>query len=128
MNIPKELKYRKTHEWVKIDGDTAIQGITDFAQSELSDIAFIELPQIEDKVKAGESCGTIEAVKAVSDLYAALSGEIVETNDKLGSNPEMINESPYTDGWFFKIKISDASEIDNLMNAEDYEKFLAEEH
>ncbi len=128
MNIPKELKYRKTHEWVKIEDGIAIQGITDFAQSELSDIAFIELPQVEDKVKTGVSCGTIEAVKAVSDIYASLSGEIIETNDKLGSNPEIINNSPYTDGWFFKIKISDASEIDNLMNAEEYEKFLAEEH
>ncbi len=127
MNAPKDLKYTKSHEWIKIDGNIAIQGITDYAQNELSDIAFVELPDIGNAVKMGESCGTIEAVKAVSDLYAAVSGEIVEINNSIADGPEIINEDAFGKGWFFKIKMNDIAEVDKLLNAEEYVKFTEEE-
>ncbi len=127
MNTPKELKYTKSHEWLKVEGEIATEGITDYAQSELSDIAFIELPEVGTIVSAGETCGTIEAVKAVSDLVASVSGEVIEINEKLSDNPDLINSDPYGEGWFFKIKMSNPEETDELMNADEYEKFVEEE-
>lgn len=127
MNAPKELKYTKSHEWIRIEGDTAIQGITDYAQNELSDIAFVDLPQVGDTVDMGNTCGNIEAVKAVSELYAAVSGEIIEVNEEIDSNPELINEDPFGKGWFFKIRMSDKSEAENLMSADEYIKFAESE-
>ncbi len=126
MNIPKELKYTKDHEWARIEGDVATVGITDYAQGELGDIVFVELPKAGSSVSQGDSFGTIEAVKAVSDLYAPLSGEITEVNAALDEAPETVNNSPYGDGWMIKIKISDPSEVDNLLSADDYEKLIGE--
>ena len=126
MNIPKELKYTKDHEWARIEGDVATVGITDYAQGELGDIVFVEPPKAGSSVSQGDSFGTIEAVKAVSDLYAPLSGEITEVNAALDEAPETVNNSPYGDGWMIKIKISDPSEVDNLLSADDYEKLIGE--
>ncbi len=128
MKLLDNLKYTKTHEWIKIENGIAIEGITDFAQSELSDIAFVELPQVDKQVKAGDVIGTIEAVKAVSDLVAGLSGEIVEVNNALNNSPSKINEDPYNEGWIVKIKPSDLSELDKLMDSKEYEKFCEENH
>ena len=120
MNVPKNLKYSKDHEWLKIDGDTAYVGITDFAQSELGDIVFVEIDTEGETVEAGDVFGTIEAVKTVSDLFMPVSGEILELNAKIDDDPELVNTDPYGDGWLVKIKISDASQVDDLMNAEAY--------
>ncbi|RKX64632.1 glycine cleavage system protein GcvH [candidate division TA06 bacterium] len=128
MNFPKELKYTKSHEWVKIEGDIATEGISDFAQEELSDIVYLELPEIGTKVEAGKAFGTIEAVKAVSDLVAAVSGEIVEVNEELVNAPETINSDPYGAGWIIKVKMSNPDEANSLLSAEEYEKFVQEEH
>jgi len=106
MNIPSDLLYTKDHEWVKIDGDTATVGITDFAQGELGDVVFVQLPETGSQAKQGDAFGTIEAVKAVADLYAPVSGEIVDTNQTLEENPEAINNSPYEDGWIIRIKVN----------------------
>ena len=124
MHIPENLKYTKDHEWAKIDGDVATIGITDYAQSELGDIVFIELPEVGLTAGQAESFGTIEAVKAVSDLFAPLSGEVVEVNSKLTDNPEMINEDPYGKGWIIKIKLSDKGELDSLMDKSAYEELI----
>jgi len=126
MNIPADLLYTKEHEWAEIDGDVATIGITDYAQGELGDIVFVELPQVGDSVHQGDSFGTIEAVKAVSDLYAPLSGEVVEVNEELADAPEVINQSPYEDGWMLKIKLSDPSEKGGMLSADDYKKLIAE--
>ncbi|MFO8062899.1 MAG: glycine cleavage system protein GcvH [bacterium] len=120
MNAPKDLKYTKNHEWIRIEGDTAVQGITDYAQSELSDIAFVELPDEGINVEKDNACGTIEAVKAVSEIYAAVSGGIIEVNSGIVDNPEIISDDPYGEGWLFKIKMSDPSEADELMSADQY--------
>jgi glycine cleavage system H protein len=126
-NVIDGIKYTKEHEWIKIEGDTAIEGLTDYAQSELSDIVMVELPVVGKKVKAGDSIGTIEAVKAVSDLYAGLSGEVVEVNNKVVSEPALINKDPYGEGWLYKVKVDDAKEADNLLSPEQY-KELIEKH
>jgi glycine cleavage system H protein len=126
MDIPSELRYTKEHEWVRLRGDVATVGITDYAQGELGDIVFVELPQVGDSVTKDESFGTIEAVKAVSDLYAPLSGEVIEINEALDETPETINNSPYEDGWMIKINPSDPSETDDLLSADDYKKLIAE--
>ncbi len=110
MHIPEELKYTKDHEWARIEGSIATVGITDYAQSELGDIVYVELPESEKKPKQSESFGTIEAVKAVSDLFAPLSGEIIEVNTKLANQPEVINKDPYGEGWLVKIKYSNKNE------------------
>jgi glycine cleavage system H protein len=123
MNIPKELKYSESHEWVKVDGDVAIIGISDHAQSELGDIVFVELPEVGDKAVKDEACGTIEAVKTVSDLNTPVSGEILEVNEALEDEPTLINTDCYEAGWIIKVKLEDASELDDLMNAEAYEEF-----
>ncbi|RMG65973.1 MAG: glycine cleavage system protein GcvH [Calditrichaeota bacterium] len=124
MNLPEELYYTKDHEWARVEGDTATVGITDYAQSELGDIVYVELPEVGTTVKQGESFGTIEAVKAVSDLYAPLSGEVTEVNTNLEDSPELVNQDPYGAGWMIKIKISNPDEVNNLLSKADYEKLL----
>ncbi len=120
MDIPADLQYTAEHEWVKVDGDIATIGITDYAQGELGDIVFVELPEVGDETKQEDSFGTIEAVKAVSELYAPLSGEIIETNAQLEDQPELINNSPYGDGWLIKLKVSDKTELEQLLSSEAY--------
>ena len=126
-NVIDGVKYTKEHEWIKIEGETAVEGLTDYAQSELSDIVMVELPAVGKKVKAGDSVGTIEAVKAVSDLYAGLSGEVVEVNDKVVSEPALINKDPYGEGWLYKVKVDDEKETEGLLSPEQY-KELIEKH
>lgn len=124
MNIPSDLKYTNDHEWVKIDGDTAVVGITDFAQRELGDIVYVEVDTVGETLQKDEVFGTVEAVKTVSDLFLPLSGEIVEFNDSLESKPEKVNSDPYNEGWMVKIKISDTSEIDQLLSYEAYKELV----
>ena len=124
MNIPKDLKYTKDHEWVKIEGDIAIIGITDFAQGELGDIVYVEVDTLEEILQKEEVFGTVEAVKTVSDLFMPLSGEILEFNESLETNPEKVNEDPYNEGWMIKMKVSDLSEMDDLLSAEDYQNTI----
>ncbi len=124
MNIPAELKYTKDHEWVKIDGDVATVGITDFAQGELGDIVYVEVETLDETLDKEEVFGTVEAVKTVSDLFLPLSGEIIEFNESLEDEPEKVNTDPYGEGWMIKIKISDASEVDGLMSDADYKALI----
>ncbi len=124
MNIPAELQYTKDHEWVKIDGDIATVGITDFAQGELGDIVYVEVETLDETLDKEEVFGTVEAVKTVSDLFLPLSGEIIEFNEALEDEPEKVNSDPYGEGWMIKIKISDASEVDGLMSADDYKALI----
>lgn len=124
MNIPAELKYTKDHEWVKIEGHTATIGITDFAQSELGDIVYVEVETVDETLDAEEVFGTVEAVKTVSDLFLPLSGEITEFNETLEDEPEKVNSDPYGEGWMIKMTFSDASEIDNLLSADDYKAIV----
>lgn len=124
MNIPSELKYTKDHEWVKIEGDTATVGITDFAQGELGDIVYVEVETVDETLDIEEVFGTVEAVKTVSDLFLPLSGEIIEFNEALEDEPEVVNSDPYGDGWMIKIKFSDASEVDGLLSADDYKALV----
>ena len=126
-NVIEGIKYTKDHEWMKIEGDNAVEGLSDYAQSELSDIVMVELPAVGKKIKAGEAVGTIEAVKAVSDLYAGMSGEVTEVNEKVVSDPALINKDPYGEGWLYKIKVEDPKEADNLLTPEQY-KELIEKH
>ncbi|TVR72867.1 MAG: glycine cleavage system protein GcvH [Sphaerobacteraceae bacterium] len=125
--IKSGLHYTKSHEWVKVDGDTVTMGVTDFAQSELGDITYLELPEAGDSVSKSEPLGVIESVKAASDIYSPVSGEIVEANDQAIDAPESVNSSPYDDAWLVKIKLSDSSELDELMDSATYEKFVEEE-
>ncbi len=125
MNIPSELKYTKDHEWIKIEGDIATVGITDFAQGELGDIVYVEVETVDETLDAEEVFGTVEAVKTVSDLFLPLSGEIIEFNENLEDEPEKVNTDPYGDGWMIKIKFSDASQIDDLLSAEDYKALIS---
>jgi glycine cleavage system H protein len=120
--IPKELKYTNTHEWLRIEGDTTIMGITDYAQKELSDIVYVDLPETGKSLSQGDVLGTIEAVKAVSDFYTPISGTIIESNSELKTAPDLVNKEPYGKGWMVKIKMSNTSEISKLLNAEAYEK------
>ena len=124
MNIPAELKYTKDHEWVKIEGDIATVGITEFAQSELGDIVYVEIETVGETIAQEEIFGSIEAVKTVSDLFMPISGEILELNEELDGNPELVNSDSYGAGWMVKVKISDASEIDNLLDAEAYKSLV----
>lgn len=121
------LRYTRTHEWARIEGDIATVGVTDYAQSELGDITYLELPEPGTTVQRGEPMGVIESVKAASDIYAPVSGEIVEANQRVVEAPETVNQSPYGDAWLVKIKLSDPSEVEQLMDAAAYEQFLAEE-
>lgn len=124
MNIPSNLKYTKDHEWVIVDGDIATVGITDFAQKELGDIVYVEVETLDQTLAQDEIFGTVEAVKTVSDLFLPLSGEIIEFNENLETNPELVNTDPYGAGWMIKVKVSNASEQDNLLSAEDYKKLI----
>jgi glycine cleavage system H protein len=124
MNIPANLKYTKDHEWVSIESDVATVGITDFAQKELGDIVYVEVETLDQTLTKDEVFGTVEAVKTVSDLFLPLSGEIIEFNDSLESDPEKVNTDPYGDGWMVKVKFSDASEIETLLSSEDYKALI----
>ncbi len=124
MSVPEELQYTRSHEWVRTEGDTATVGITDHAQDELGDVVFVELPERGATFEAGEAFGTVESVKAVSDLYAPVGGEVIEVNSALEDAPEKINEDPYGDGWMLKLRASGGGD---LLSAEEYEKFLQEE-
>ncbi len=124
MNIPAELKYTEDHEWIKVEGDVATVGITDFAQGELGDIVYVEIETEGDTINATEVFGTVEAVKTVSDLFMPLSGEIIEVNENLEDSPEKVNDSPYEDGWMIKIKMSDMSQVDGLMSADTYQSHI----
>lgn len=125
MDVPKELLYTEEHEWVLVEDDIATIGITDYAQGELGDIVFVELPAVNDEAKQMEPFGTIEAVKAVSDLFSPVTGTVVEVNSLLEDKPELINSNPYDDGWMIKVKMSDPSELDSLMDAAAYEKHIS---
>jgi len=124
MNIPSELKYTKDHEWVKINDDVVTIGITDFAQSELGDIVYVEVETLDETLEAEEVFGTVEAVKTVSDLFLPVSGEIIEFNEALEDEPESVNTDPYGDGWMIKVKYSDASQLEGLMSADDYKALI----
>jgi glycine cleavage system H protein len=126
MDIPKDLKYTNDHEWARIEGDTATCGISDFAQNSLSDIVFVELPEVGTAVEITKAVGTIEAVKTVTDMYAPLSGEIIEVNGAVKDDPAIINRDPYGEGWMFKMKLSNPGEADGLLDPEAYEKVVAE--
>jgi glycine cleavage system H protein len=125
MNIPAELKYTKDHEWVRIEGDEAVIGITDFAQSELGDIVFVEVETEGESIESEEIFGSVEAVKTVSDLFMPLSGEILSFNSELEDAPEVVNSDPYGEGWMIRVKISDASEVDALLSAEQYKNLIS---
>jgi glycine cleavage system H protein len=127
MENPTELKYSKEHEWVKVEGDIAIVGVTDFAQEQLTDIVFVELPEVGKKVEAKKGMAVIESVKSVSDVFSPVNGEVVEANVKLSDSPEIINKDPYGEGWLAKIKIEDSSALDGMMSSEEYGNFVKEE-
>lgn len=127
MEFPEDLKYSREHEWALVEGKVATVGITDFAQEKLGDIVFVELPAIGDKVTKDEAMGVVESVKAVSDVYSPVSGTVVEVNDDLPDSPDMINEDPYGDGWIVKIQMSDPTDLDDLMESDAYELFVAEQ-
>lgn len=127
METPKDLKYSATHEWSKLEGDTVTVGITDFAQDQLGDVVFVELPEEGKTFSAGDAAAVVESVKTASDIYAPVAGEVVEVNSELENAPEMLNESPYESGWLFKLRPSDEGDLSNLLSAEDYEASAAEE-
>jgi glycine cleavage system H protein len=127
MNTPKELRYSEEHEWVKTEGEQVRIGITDFAQSELGDIVFVELPEVGDEVTADEPFGSVESVKTVSELYAPISGKVVAVNEDLSDSPEFVNESPYEKAWMIVVEPSDSAELENLMTAEQYEEMVKED-
>lgn len=127
-NQPTDLKYAKTHEWVRDEGDgTVTVGITDHAQGQLGDLVFVDLPEVGDNVEVGADCAVVESVKAASDVYSPVSGEIVAVNSVLADSPEVVNESAFGDGWLFKVKMSDASELENLLDADGYAAVAAED-
>ena len=119
-NIPADLKYAKSHEWVRVTGDIATVGITDHAQHELTDVVFVELPELHKKLKAGDACAVVESVKTASDIYSPVSGEVTEVNKTVVENPALANTSPYESGWFYKIKLSNPSEVNSLLGPEQY--------
>jgi glycine cleavage system H protein len=127
MNTPKELRYSEEHEWVKVEGEKVRIGITDFAQSELGDIVFVELPEVGDEIKADEPFGSVESVKTVSELYAPISGKVVEINEDLDDSPEFVNESPYEKAWMIVIEPANVADVENLMTAEQYEEMTNED-
>lgn len=127
-NIPTDLKYVKSHEWVKkLEDGTVMVGITDHAQETLGDLVYVEAPEAGRKLAAGESCGVLESVKAASDIYAPISGEVVQNNDVLGDKPELLNGDPYGDGWLWKMKLDDAAQFEQLLDAAGYEAVIADE-
>src|SRR5713226_1568859 len=119
-NVPADLKYAKSHEWVRLNGDVATVGITDHAQHELTDVVFVELPALGSNVKAGEACAVVESVKTASDVYSPVSGEVTEINKAVVDNPALVNSEPYEGGWFFKLKLSNAAELSGLLGPEEY--------
>lgn len=121
MNVPKELKYTKDHEWLSLDGEVATVGVTDFAQSELGDIVYVEVETLDETLEKEEVFGTVEAVKTVSDLFMPISGKVIEINEKLETNPEVVNEDPYGEGWMIKIRVSDENELNELLSSDEYE-------
>ncbi len=121
---PEKYHYTKDHEWIKVEGDKATVGITDFAQSQLGDVVYVELPKVGDKLEAHQSLGVVESVKAVSDVYSPVSGEVLEVNERLNDDPEILNKDPHSKGWIIKLKIKDKSELEELMSASEYEKYL----
>ena len=118
--VPADLKYAKSHEWVRVEGDTATIGITDHAQHELTDVVFVELPDVGRKVKAGEACAVVESVKTASDIYSPVSGEVVAINKPVVDDPALVNREPFSGGWFFKLKLANAAELNNLLTPESY--------
>lgn len=126
MAVPSELKYSKEHEWVKVEGNTVTIGITEYAQGELGDIVFVELPEVDDEINEGDTFGSVESVKTVSELYAPVSGKVVKSNDELEDSPEFVNESPYEKAWMVKVELSDESQIDELLTAEQYSEMIGE--
>jgi glycine cleavage system H protein len=124
MNLPENLRYTKDHEWIRVEGDVAFIGITDFAQKELGDIVYVEIETVGKEVSQNEVFGTVEAVKTVSDLFVPISGKVLEVNPKLNSEPELVNSDPYGDGWMIRLSISDASEMDSLLTAEAYAELV----
>ena len=124
MNIPEELRYTEEHEWVKLDGNVATVGITDFAQSELGDIVYLEIDTLDSEINSNDVFGTVEAVKTVSDLFMPVNGKVIEVNSSLEDNPEVVNDDPYGDGWIIKIEVSNPSDIDALMNSEEYKNLI----
>ncbi len=127
MDFPDELKYTEEHEWILIEEDVVTIGITDFAQDQLGDVVFVELPEVGDRLETGKTLGVVESVKAVSDVYAPLSGEVVEINEALPDEPELLNTSAYEDGWMLKLKLSSPKELDSLLDAAEYQKFIAQD-
>jgi glycine cleavage system H protein len=126
MNLPENLKYTKDHEWVRIEGDTAIIGITDFAQGELGDIVYVDIDTVDKQVSQEEVFGTVEAVKTVSDLFSPLNGTVLEFNEKLESSPELVNSDPYGDGWIIKMSIEDAGQVEGLLTVEAYRELIGQ--
>jgi len=127
MSNPADLKYTKEHEWVRVEGNVVTFGITNHAQEALGDVVFVELPEVGQEIKAGETYGTVESVKAVSDLVAAVSGKVIEVNEEVADKPELLNSDPYGAGWLVKLEASDLSELEALMDVQQYEAFLQEE-
>jgi len=126
MGHPADRVYSKEHEWVMVDGDVATIGITHFAQDQLGEVVYVDLPSAGDSVSAGDTFGEIESVKSVSELYAPVNGQIIEVNEALDDSPETVNQAPHADGWMIKVKLEDAAEVEALLSAEDYDAFLAE--
>jgi glycine cleavage system H protein len=126
MNTPNELRYTKEHEWVKVEGNTAVIGISDFAQHELGDIVFVELPEVGDEVTLDQPFGSVESVKTVSELYAPVSGTVVAVNEELSDSPELVNESPYETAWMIKVELSNPSEVEQLLTTEAYKELISE--
>ncbi|MEK6709866.1 MAG: glycine cleavage system protein GcvH [Nitrospinota bacterium] len=127
MEFPKQLKYSREHEWVKVEGNIALVGITDYAQSELGDVVYVELPEVGTEVEANSTFGVVESVKAVSDLYAPVTGSVTEINRQLEEEPELVNSDPFEDGWMIKIAMSDTSELNDLLDADEYKTFVEQE-
>lgn len=125
MNVPDNLRYAETHEWIRLDGETATVGITDHAQNELTDIVYVDPPKVGSAVTAGQAAAVVESVKAASDIYSPADGEVVEINEALASNPALVNTSPYEDGWLFRIRLSNPSQVDALKSPEDYRAQIA---
>ena len=126
MAVPSELKYSKEHEWVKVEGNTVTIGITEYAQGELGDLVFVELPEVDDEINEGDTFGSVESVKTVSELYAPVSGKVLESNEELEDSPEFVNESPYEKAWMVKVELSDESQLEELMSAEQYSEMIGE--
>jgi glycine cleavage system H protein len=126
-NTPEDNRYAKSHEYVHVEGETGTIGITDYAQKELGDVVFVELPQVGSQLEQGDELGSIESVKAVSELFAPVGGEVIEVNEALSDKPELVNTDPYGDGWMIKVRLSSAEEADELMTAEEYEEFIEKE-